>query len=271
MTEAREHAWKLRQHLLVFRLEPGALGPKLQSMGRPSERDMVRAVLGRYGLTFAQEMGIDLINTPAPLFQWSCGAALLASGVPVLPAVRTIIAMRQAGITTAQRCAQAPRLDGLAAAAGVSPPAKARSVQKQLQCLALRVGESFRGDLTALRTLAEARPHSERAILLELDGLGGERGADIFSSETQHVWSELYANAAAAAAQLHLPAKPEALAKLVAREAFPKLATGLVRLALDDGFATVREYRPKDELRTSVWYPEQTLHSSSMLSSLLSR
>ena len=46
-----------------------------------SAEDMSAAVLSRYGTTFAEEAGIDLENTPAPLFQLLVLAQVLSARI----------------------------------------------------------------------------------------------------------------------------------------------------------------------------------------------
>jgi hypothetical protein len=71
---------------------------------------------------------------------------------------------------------------------------------------------------------------------MEFPGIG-PIGADIFLREVQAVWADIrpYVDqkVSAGATRLRLPASADRLAGLVAAPAFPRFATALVRVSLD--------------------------------------
>lgn len=94
----------------------------------------------------------------------------------------------------------------------------------------------WHGDLRELRRAAAGDINQLRSLLMEFPGMG-PTAADIFVREVQGVWPE-YApffdqKVRRGAAKVGLPSSPDELADLVPRDDVPRLASGLVRVALD--------------------------------------
>ena len=76
-------------------------------MADVDQKQLVRALLHRYGTTYAQETGIRLQNKSAPLFQLLYSALLLSARIPAENAVQAAKALIEAGLTTPEEMAQA--------------------------------------------------------------------------------------------------------------------------------------------------------------------
>lgn len=214
-------------------------------MSDPTHERIVRALLRRHGRTFAQEARIPVhLNTPAPLFQLLCMAALLGTRVGADVAVRAARALASQGWTTAERVAATSLEEraGVLHRAGYAryDESTARMLGDTTALLVRRYG----GDLRRLREAAGGDPDREHALLRELKGLG-DAGAETFSREAQVAWEELYPYADApvleGARALDLPEDAHGLAALVGREDYPRLAAALVRTVLAGDQAEVRK------------------------------
>ena len=202
---------------------------------RAAQRRLVRALLDRCGQTYAGQAGIRLRDAPAPLYQLLVLAHLLSARIRADVAVAAARALFDAGMRDPRRMAEASwqeRVDAL----GVGHYRRydertATQLGKEAQILLDRFG----GDLRRMR--AEGEPAEE---LRELPGIG-PTGVDIFLREAQAVWPEyapyLDRKALDGAERVNLPRDPETLAGLVSREDLPRLAAGLVRVALDKSLA----------------------------------
>src|SRR5918995_7449633 len=71
--------------------------------------EIARAVLARYGTTYADEAGIRLADEPAPLFQLLVLAQLLSARIGAGVAVATAAELYAAGWTTPPRLRDAGR------------------------------------------------------------------------------------------------------------------------------------------------------------------
>jgi hypothetical protein len=103
--------------------------------------------------------------------------------------------------------------------------------------------EKYDGDLRKLREKAGGDSAAVQALLKEFKGIG-DVGAAIFCREAQTAWGELYPfadrKALSSAQKLGLPGSADALAALVDRADFPRLAAALVRCDLARDHAAVR-------------------------------
>ena len=94
----------------------------------------------------------------------------------------------------------------------------------------------WRGDLRGLHREGGDDPARLRPMLTEFSGIG-PTGADIFLREAQAVWPGIrpYVDrrVASGGRRLGLPTDADGLAKLVAPDDFPRLASALVRVSLD--------------------------------------
>jgi hypothetical protein len=192
--------------------------------------------MDRYGSTFAEEAGIRLADRPGPLYQLLVLTTLLSARISAGVAVAAARALFGAGYRTPEAMARATwqqRVDALGRG----------HYRRYDERTATELGDEARlcldrwhGDLRRLRAEADGRVRPLRSLLVEFSGIG-PTGADIFAREVQGVWPEyrpfLDRKVTAGAAKLGLPGKPESLATLVGAAELPRLASALVRVALD--------------------------------------
>jgi hypothetical protein len=192
--------------------------------------------MDRYGSTFAEEAGIRLADRPGPLYQLLVLTTLLSARISAGVAVAAARALFGSGYRTPEAMARATwqqRVDALGRG----------HYRRYDERTATELGDEARlcldrwhGDLRRLRAEADGRVRPLRSMLIEFSGIG-PTGADIFAREVQGVWPEyrpyLDRKVTAGAAKLGLPGKPESLAALVGAADLPRLASALVRVALD--------------------------------------
>lgn len=195
----------------------------------------VRRLMDAYGQTHAEEAGIKLRNTPAPLYQLLTLCVLFSVRIKADIAVAAARELFGAGMRTPRAMADSSwqaRVDALGRA----------HYRRYDERTATALGDGaeflldrYRGDLRRLHDAAEGKPDRIRELLQEVPRIGPV-GADIFCREAQGVWPELCPSfddrARKAAAELGLPSSPEGLARLVDTEAMPRLAAALVRAGL---------------------------------------
>lgn len=203
---------------------------------------MLAELLERHGRTFADEAGIRLRDTPAPLFQLLVLSSLLSANTTATIGLRAAAAVRT-HFPTAARLADAgddERWRVLADARSLRKQQNAR----QLGQLARAAQEDYRGDLRRLRERAGDDPGRVRELLQGFTGVG-EVGADIFCREAQAVWPALrpFADGRVldAAASLGLPDGADGLARLVGTDDLSVVGAALVRTGLDDDAGDVRD------------------------------
>ena len=205
-------------------------------MSKPNQKQIIAALLERYGLTFADELGINLEDeTPTTLFRWLCAALLFSARIGNEIALEAARALTKRGWTTAKKMAAATweeRTHVLNHAGYARYDEKTSRMLADTSKLLLK---RYGGDLRKLREAAEREPEHEKELLMDCKGIG-PGGADIFLREMQVTWTELqpFADAAAlkSAAKLKLPVRTGELAKLVPKEEFPRLLAALVRCQL---------------------------------------
>jgi endonuclease III len=200
-----------------------------------SVQDTARAVLARYGTTFATEAGISLTDEPAPLFQLLVLAELLSARISAGIAVAAAVALRSAGLTTPATMASSPRSVRIAALGRSGYRRYDERAATQLGEAAQLVLDRYSGDL---RGLAESAGHDVSAVtrlLQEVNGIG-PTGASVFLREVQQVWPwmrpYLDDRALAGAERVGLPRNAPALAGLVPAGELAAFAAGLVRISL---------------------------------------
>ncbi|MEV6319044.1 endonuclease [Streptomyces sp. NPDC051776] len=195
-------------------------------------RALMQSLLDREGRTYAAEAGIRLRNTPAPLYQLLVLSHLLSARIKADIAVASARALFDAGMRDARRMSRAgwqQRVDALGKG----------GYRRYDERTATQLGEAaeflqreYKGDLRRMREAGDPRK-----LLRELPGIG-PTGVNIFFREVQGVWPEfapyLDEKALQGAQRLGLPKTPETLERLVDTAELPKLAAGLVRVALDD-------------------------------------
>ncbi|MET9856436.1 endonuclease [Streptomyces sp. NPDC006450] len=195
----------------------------------------VRRLMDAYGRTHAEEAGIKLRNTPAPLYQLLTLCVLFSVRIKADIAVAAARELFAAGMRTPRAMADSSwqeRVDALGRAHYVRYD---ESTSTALGNGAELILNRYRGDLRRLRDAADGDPDRIRELLREVPRIGPV-GADIFCREAQGVWPELRPSfddrAREAAAELGLPSSPEDLARLVDTDDLARLAAGLVRVEL---------------------------------------
>lgn len=201
---------------------------------RREDRETARAVVERYGTTYAQEAGIVLADEPAPLFQLLVLTELLAARIGAPIAVAAAVELREAGWTTARTMRDATwrqRVDALGRG----------HYRRYDERTASRLGDAaaflldrYDGDLRRLGSAADGDVDRAAGLLQEVTGIG-PTGASVFLREVQDVWPwvrpYLDERALAGARRVGLPADPQRLAGLVAPEELARFAAGLVRIS----------------------------------------
>jgi endonuclease III len=197
---------------------------------------LVRALLDREGRTYAEEAGIKLADRPAPLYQLLVLATLLSTRIRASVAIAAARELFAAGYGTPdamERASWQQRVDALGR--GHYRRYDERT-SRMLGDGARLCRERWQGDLRRLHRDGGRDAARLRSLLEEFPGIG-PTGADIFLREAQVVWSDLrpYVDrrVAAGARRLHLPTAGERLAGLTSERDFGRLASALVRVALD--------------------------------------
>ncbi|MEU4678680.1 hypothetical protein [Micromonospora sp. NPDC023737] len=200
------------------------------------ERTTTRALLDRSGHTYAEEAGIRLADQPAPLYQLLVLATLLSTRIRASVAVAAARELFAAGYRTPQameRASWQQRVDALGRGHYRRYDERTATMLGNGAKLCL---DRWRGDLRRLHREASGQPAAMRRLLTEFPGIG-PTGADIFLREAQAVWADLrpFADrrALAGAERVGLPKSAEKLAGLVRGPDFGRLASALVRVALD--------------------------------------
>jgi hypothetical protein len=200
------------------------------------QKDVVRALVGSHGRTFAEEAGITLRDTPQPLYRLLVLALLLSARIRGSVALATARALYEAGLRDPRRMAGASwqqRVDALGRGGYRRYDERTAT---QLGDGAELLTERWGGDLRRVRKEADGDTGRLRDLLQEVPGLG-PAGADIFLREVQLVWPEvapyLDRKALDGAARLGLPKEPDRIVRLAGDTEPAVLAAALVRAALD--------------------------------------
>lgn len=205
-------------------------------MTTDAQKQMLTALLDRYGQTFCDELNIDIAkNTPSPLFMLLCASLLYSARIRADAATQALKALFAQGWTTAQNVTDATWEDRVKVLNANGYARYDESTARMLGDTADLLLSEYDGDLRNLREAAERKPSKERRFLKKLKGLG-DVGVNIFFREAQLAWPELYpfADKAAltSAKRIGLAQETETLAGMVAREDFPRLVAALVRAHL---------------------------------------
>ncbi|KIR61923.1 MULTISPECIES: hypothetical protein [Micromonospora] len=204
------------------------------------DRRTAQALLEQQGRTYAQEAGIRLADRPGPLYQLLVLATLLSTRIRAGVAVAAARELFACGYRTPQAMEAASwqaRVDALGRGHYRRYDERTATMLGTGARLCL---DRWHGDLRRLHREAGGSPAALRRLLTEFPGIG-PTGADIFLREAQSVWPDVrpYADrrALAGAGLLGLPADPRGLGGLVDGADFGRLASALVRVALDEDSA----------------------------------
>lgn len=149
----------------------------------------LQAVLDEHPRTFAQEAGIRVADTPAPLFRLLVLTSLLSANIDARLGLRTAKAFGTAGLTTASKLADAGQ-DGRWQVLSDSKYLRKMQTARQLGQLADEALDRYRGDLRTLRAEADGDVDAIRRAVEGFTGIG-PLGADIFLREVQAVWPDV--------------------------------------------------------------------------------
>ena len=199
-----------------------------------SPEAVARAVLDRYGTTFAEDAGIELADEPAPLFQLLVLAELLSARIGAGIAVAAAVELAAAGWTTPQRMRDAGRPAVIAALGRAGYRRYDERTATELREMALLVLDRYGGDLRRLADEADGDVDRAARLIQEVKGIG-PTGSAVFLREVQAVWPwvrpYLDDRARAGAHRIGLPEDGERLAGLVEPRDLARFAAGLVRIS----------------------------------------
>ncbi|MCF6159445.1 MAG: hypothetical protein E3K32_12955 [wastewater metagenome] len=206
-------------------------------MVKPSEQEIAKALLERYGCTFAEELNIPIEqNTPSALFRLLCAALLFSARIKYKIAIKAAQALADQGWMTPRRMVAA---DWAERTKTINRSGYARYDERTSTMLgdtAQKILDRYNGDLRNLREEADHKPDRERELLKEFKGIG-DVGVDIFFREVQVPWEELFPfadkKALQGAKKLGFKDDVRALLDLTGNHNFPKLVAALVRMQLD--------------------------------------
>jgi hypothetical protein len=199
-------------------------------------RATVRRLLDRAGTTYAEQAGIRLRDTPAPLYRLLELSVLLSTRIRADIAVEAARELADAGMGTPEKMLKASWHDRVDALGRASYKRYDESTATALGDGAQLLLDEYGGDLRRLRDRAEDDPARIRKALTAFPRLGPV-GADIFCREAQDVWPSLRpaldGKVLDGAKRLGLPTDPDELARLAPGPELAPLAAALVRVALD--------------------------------------
>ncbi|HEX5543811.1 MAG TPA: hypothetical protein VFX60_20015 [Micromonospora sp.] len=203
-------------------------------------RGLVKALLDKQGRTYAQEAGIALADRPAPLYQLLVLTTLLSTRIRATVAMAAARELFAAGWRTPQAMADSSWQDRVDALGRGHYRRYDERTATMLGNGARMCLERWQGDLRRLHRAGDRDRAKLRGLLTDFPGIG-PTGADIFLREVQVVWPDLrpYVDrrVASGAARMQLPTSAEQLARLAGGDNFPRLASALVRVSLDQKLA----------------------------------
>lgn len=198
-------------------------------------RATARRLIEEHGRTFADEAGIRLRDTPAPLYQLSVLSMLSSAPIRAHVAIATARELFRAGWRTPARMVKTTWQQRVDVLGQGGYRRYDESTSTALGDGARLILDTWSGDLRKLRAEAGRDPAAIRERLRTLPRVG-PTGADIFCREAQGVWPELRPGfdkrARDGARAAGLPTAPEELAALVSADDLPRLAAALVRITL---------------------------------------
>lgn len=200
-------------------------------------KNVVERLMSRAGDTYAEQAGITLHDTPAPLFQLLALCMLASKPIGADVAVAASRELHKAGLRTPDAVLDAERQTMIDAFGRAHYARYDESSATRMTALAEHVKNRYAGDLRKLGEEADGDVDSAHKALQEFKGIGNT-GADIFLREVQDVWTWVRPyfdeRALATAGELGLPTDPGDLGALAPRRV-ARLAAALVRVSLDDG------------------------------------
>ncbi|MCX2964791.1 endonuclease [Gordonia aquimaris] len=201
-----------------------------------SHQRVVSALIERAGRTYADEAGITLKNTPAPLFRLLVLSLLLSARISADIAVAAARELFAAGYRTPAKMADADWQDLVDALGRGHYVRYDESTATRLGEAARKVGDDYQGDLRTLADRADGDVGRAAKELQTFTGIG-PTGASVFLREVQDVWDWVTPyfdeRALSAAGELGLPDDPVELHRLADGHS-ALLAAALVRVSLDD-------------------------------------
>jgi hypothetical protein len=204
------------------------------------EQTLLKALLDRAGTTYAEQAGIRLKDSPAPLYQLLVLSVLLSTRIKADIAVDAARVLADAGMGTPEKMRKASWQDRVDALGRASYKRYDESTATALGEGAELLQREYGDDLRKLRDRADGDPKRVREALTGFPRLGPV-GADIFCREVQDVWPSLRpaidGKALDGARRIGLPADPDELARLAPGSQLAPLAAALVRVALDKSLA----------------------------------
>jgi hypothetical protein len=199
-----------------------------------SAENLARAVLDRYGTTFSEDAGIELVDASAPLFQLLVLAELLSARIGACIAVAAAVELTRGGWTTPATMRDARRSAVIAALGRAGYRRYDERTATELREMAELVLDRYGGDLRRLAEKAGKDVGRAAGLVQEVKGIG-PTGAAVFLREVQHVWPWVrpYVDdrARAGARRIGLPDDGSRLADLVAPADLARFAAGLVRVS----------------------------------------
>lgn len=201
-----------------------------------SHQDAVERLLRDHGTTYADEAGIRLRDTPAPLFQLLCLTQLFSAPIGASVAVAAMRELLAAGWTTPEHLLDSTWQERVDALGRGGYRRYDESTATHLAELTHLLQERWRGDLRRLHDTAEDEG-SLRSLLEEFPRVG-PTGSGIFCREVQAVWPDVRPHVddrvRRGARAVGLPTDPDELAALVDGDDIARLTAALVRVDLDD-------------------------------------
>jgi hypothetical protein len=203
---------------------------------------IVKELLARCGLLYAEEAGIKLADRPGPLYQVLVLATLLSAPIPAETGIAAARELFAAGYRSPRAMGEASwqhRVDALGRG----------HYRRYDERTATMLGDGadllasrWRGDLRKLRDQAGGDARGIASLLTEFPGVGPV-GASIFLREIQDVWPVIApyvdAKVTSGARRVRLPYDRESVAGLLAGSGQPaRLAAALVRVSLSQRAAS---------------------------------
>src|SRR5919197_237016 len=181
----------------------------------------LRALLDKAGTTYAEEAGIKLRDSPAPLYQLLVLSTLLSTRIKADIAVAAAHELIKAGMSTPAKMRSASWQDRVDALGRAHYVRYDESTATALGNGAELMRERYRDDLRRLRDEAGGDPKRIREALTGFPRLGPV-GAEIFCREAQAVWPSLRpaldGKTRDGAKRVGLPADAKELADLVSEK-----------------------------------------------------